>query len=103
MKNEAKFDHNLYQVETAHWRKKFVVAYSLTMNFFFHQTRNLYSSFHDIMTSKDIFTDSKAYLSVQKYFHQLERYFQQLKGYSSTLCTECAIAVSRWDGLVGTL
>ena len=103
MKNEAKFDHNLYQVETAHWRKKFVVAYSLTMNFFFHQTRNLYSSFHDIMTSKDIFTDSKAYLSGQKYFHQLERYFQQLKGYSSTLCTECAIAVSRWDGLVGTL
>ena len=102
MKNEAKFDHNLYQVETAHWRKKIVVAYSLIMNFFFHQTRNLYSSFHDIMTSKDIFTDSKAYLSVQKYFHQLERYFQQLKGYSSTLCTECAIAVSRWDGLVGT-
>lgn len=55
------------------------------------------------MTSNDIFTETKAYLSVQKHFHQLERYFQQLKGYSSTLCTECAIAVSRWDGLVGTL
>ena len=103
MKNEAKFDHNLYQVETAQWHKKFVMALSLIMNFYFHQTYNLYSSFHDIMTSNDIFTETKAYLSVQKHFHQLEIYFQQLKGYSSTLCTECAIAVSRWDGLVGTL
>ena len=56
MKNEAKFDHNLYQVETAHWHKKFVVAFSLIMNFYFHQTHNLYSSFNDIMTSNDIFT-----------------------------------------------
>ena len=79
MKNEAKFDHNLYQVETAHWHKKFVVALSLIMSFYFHQTHNLYSSFNDIMTSNDIFTETKAYLSVQNIFINLRDIFNSSK------------------------